>query len=198
MRPAAQNIPDIAAAAIARFAARPLLYGADNKPVSPSSFQYRREAARRTGSLKNWIPQRLFGVQAEASERSALVERSIDLSNNDPHAAGVIDTIATTVVGSGLTPYLTLDSEVLNIDKETARRIQLMQKSAWQTWSFHADAGRRLNFGQIQYLAKLSQLRYGEYFVLVYMLDNPSRPYMLACQVINPQRVFTPVDKLGV
>jgi hypothetical protein len=59
--------------------------------------------------MKNWVPKRLLTRTLEESERLTIVERSIDLVNNDPHAAGVADGFASTIVGSGLTPHPTLN-----------------------------------------------------------------------------------------
>lgn len=187
-----QFMPDISA-----ITGPPKLYGPDNRLLKPSSaYTYRRDAARRTGSLKNWNPRTVYGKQAEALERLDVVERSVDLSYNDPHAAGVIDSFATTVVGAGLVPHPTLDNDVLSLSKDEIRELQSAQRAAWQSWIPFADAGARMDFGQLQYLAKTCMLRYGEYFVLLPMIDDPDRPYSLACQVINPLRVKTPVDML--
>lgn len=177
---------------------KPLLYGPNDKPLRPTgTFAYRRDAAKKTGSMKNWVPSRLFSRQSEAIEREDIVARSIDLTQNDPHAAGVVDTFASTVIGAGLVPHPTLDPDILGIDKEEARRIQLQQRSVYQTWAPIADAGGRMNFGQVQYLSKVCMLRYGEYFVVLPMVKGSSRPYSLACQIIHPLRVKTPVDLLN-
>jgi len=184
--------------AVAAVAGRPLLYGPNNKPLLPSAdYAFRRDAAKRTGSFKNWVPQRLFGKQSEATDREAVVKRSIDLSNNDPHAAGVIDTYAATEIGAGLTPHVAIDTDVFGIEKEEARRIQIQQRSYWQSWAPFADAGGRMNFGQVQYLTKVCMMRYGEFFVVLPMLKDTTRPGSLACQVIHPLRVKTPVDKIS-
>jgi lambda family phage portal protein len=174
----------------------PLLYGPDDKPLRPSSaYTYRRDAAKRTGSLKNWIPQRLWGRQAVALEREKIVERSVDITNNDPHACGIVDTVAATVVGSGLVPHPSLNADILGIDKEAAREIQKKQVAAYQLWYPYADAGARMSFGAIQYLVKRNIMQYGEYLVLLHMIKDPIRPYSLACRVINPMRLKTPTDK---
>ena len=92
--------------AMSSMARKPLLFGPDNRPLQPSSgFQYSRTASKREGSMKNWIPKRLVARQQEALEREAIVARSIDLANNDPHAAGVVESFATTVCGAGLVPH---------------------------------------------------------------------------------------------
>lgn len=193
-----QNQPDAIQTAINAIQAalpRPVLYGPDNRPLKPSgSYAYQREGARRTGTMKNWIPRRLFGKDQEALERLTIVERSIELTNNDPNAAGIVDNIATYVIGSGLTPHITLDAELLGIDKDQARIIQKQMLNAYWEWAPFADSGGRMNFGQIQYLTKTSMLKHGEYFVLLPMIKDPMRPFSLACQVIHPLRVRTPTD----
>ena len=177
-------------------AAPPVLYGPDNRPLRPSgSHAFRRDAARRTGSMKNWVPQRLFGKQAEALEREQIVERSIDLSQNDPNAAGVIENIATYVVGAGLSPHLSLDHDVLGISRKKAKKIQAQQRNIYNAWSLFADAGSRMSFPQLQFLLKCNMLRYGESFTILPMIKDPLRPYSLACQMIHPLRVKTPADR---
>jgi len=191
-------IAQTVAAVAGMMAGKPILFGPSGKPLKPSTgHAFRRDAAQRRGSMKNWVPRRLFGKDAESRERLAIVERSIDLSNNDPNAAGVIENIATYVVGSGLTPHLALDADVLGIDKTKAKTISAQQRAVYDTWTPTADAGGRMNFGQIQYLSKVSMLRYGEHFTLLPMLKDAVRPYSLACQVIHPLRVKTPADKIS-
>ncbi|WP_319406172.1 phage portal protein [uncultured Desulfosarcina sp.] len=180
---------------MAAMAGKPLLYGADNRPLTPSAeYGIRRLAAKRTGSMKNWIPERLLSRDQEAFDRQEIVKRCIDLSQNDPNAAGVVDSFAATVIGAGLNPHPSLDWKLLDIDKDHAREIQRAQRFAYDEWSPWADAGERMNFGQIQYQTKNHMIRFGEYFVLCLMLDDPARPFSLALLVINPLRVKTPVD----
>jgi lambda family phage portal protein len=182
--------------AMAAMTGKPLLYGPDGRTLAPTvTYSLRREAARRSGSLKNWNPQEVFSKQIESRERIDIVKRSVDLSNNDPHAAGIIDTFAATVIGAGLNPIPMVDAAAMGIEQGLADLLEATMISVFNRWAPFADAGGRMHFGHIQYLTKVSMLRYGEYFVLLPMLDDPIRPYSLACQVINPMRVKTPVDK---
>ena len=63
---------------------RPVLVGPDGRPVKSANYQYQRQSAQRKGSMKKWIPQRLMSDQQAAYDRERIVERSIDLINNDP------------------------------------------------------------------------------------------------------------------
>lgn len=177
----------------------PVLYGPNNKPLVPSiSYGYRRTGAKKSGSLKNWLPKRFNTEHEESGERDVIVERSIDLVNNDPHAAGIADGMATTIVGSGLMPHPTLNQDVIKLDKEDIRRIQAEQRAVYAVWNSFADAGQRMNFGAIQFLVQRQLMQYGEYIVLLPMInEDPARPYSLACQVINPLRLRTPVNMMS-
>ena len=156
----------------------PRLYGPDGRLVVPSSgFSLSRAAARQTGSMKNWLPKRLAGRHGEARERERIVERSMDLCQSDPHAAGIVDSTAVTVVGSGLTPHPVLDPDVLDLDQDTVRQLQIKQRAAYLSWVRFADAGDRLTFGAIQFLVLRSFLQYGEYLVLLPMIQDASRPF---------------------
>lgn len=172
----------------------PVLYAPNGSVLPDSTFSYRRSAAKRTGSMKNWIPQRFYDKGTEATEREQIVERAIDLTNNDPNASGIVDTFATTVIGSGLVPHPTLNADIINLPKEEIRALQTSQHTAYQRWYPFADAAERMSFGSIQYVVERSIVRYGEYIVLCHMIDDPLRPYSLALQVINPLRLKTPSD----
>jgi len=188
------NLPTLAASY------KPILYGPNNQPLQPAksaNYQYQRKAAKRTGSMKNWIPRRLTGDQAAAREREAIVERSIDLTNSHPHAAGMVDTFATTIVGGVLNPNPLIDRKLLGLDKAAAREIQNRQKAIFRAWSPFADAGQRMSFGALTYLAQRMVMQYGEFLFLLPMLKDPLRPYSLALQAIHPLRLKTPRDKLN-
>ena len=195
---AQQQIFNKAVEAMASMTGKPVLYGPNGDAIRPTvSYSLRRDAAKKTGSLKNWNPQEVFSNQAEARERSDIVKRSVDLSNNDPHAAGIIDTFATTVIGSGLYPMPMIDANAMGIAQSSADRLESAMSAVFNRWAPFADAGQRMHFGHIQYLSKVSMMRYGEYFCLLPMIkdERPIRPYYLSCQLINPMRVKTPVDK---
>ncbi len=174
---------------------RPILFGADNKPLSPSPhYTYQRTAAKRTGSMKNWMPKRLSGSGAVSMQRERIVERSVDLVENDPNAAGVVDNFATTTIGSGLVAQPDINYKLLGMDKDAGRAVQEAQREAYQIWQGQADAGQRMSFGQIQYLVMRQKMEYGEYLVTLPMIKDPLRAYSLACLAISPMRLKTPVD----
>lgn len=173
---------------------RPALVKPDGSPlILPDQINFKRLAAKRTGSMKKWIPTRL-NENLAAMDRETIVERSVDLAQNDPNAASVVDSFATTIVGSGLMPHPIIDADVLGIDEERATEIENQQKNIFDIWSPFADASEKMNFGQIQFLAQRMIVEYGEYLFIAPMIKDPFRPYMLALQAINPLRLKTPSD----
>jgi lambda family phage portal protein len=180
-------------------AGRPRILGPDGRPVSlpiSANFQFERRSANRKGSLKTWIPRQLDTAQA-ALEREAIGERAIDLVNNDPSASGVVDAFANTVVGPGLLPHPVLDADVLGIEKDAATAIENRQKWVFKRWSPMADAGGRMSFAGVAFLAIRQLIQFGEFFFALPMATDPLRNYMLSIQAIHPLRVKTPVDLLN-
>lgn len=179
---------------------RPVLFGPDNRPLPPrtgasSGYSYSRKSAQRTGTMTNWIPKRLYDPRTIALERERIVERCIELVQDNPYAAGIKDTFAVTVIGPGLIPQPEIDAKALGIDKKEARAIRAQQRAIWRKWSPWADAGGRMTIGGIQFLIECNNIQYGEHIILPRMINKPGRPYALACQVISPQRLDTPTDK---
>lgn len=163
--------------------------------IQPFDRYQRRDAASRTGSMSNWNPTTIHSDSMAALERTKIVERSVNLTHNDPNAAGIIDTLAVTITGAGLRPIPSLNTEILGITPEQARLIEAEQKAVYKEWQPWADAGQRMTDGEIQHLKTRCLFEYGESLELLYMVKDPVRPFMLASMVINPQRLLTPTDK---
>jgi lambda family phage portal protein len=181
-------------------ARHPLIYGPNGSPVQPvisaGYKKFSRESARREGSIKTWIPRRLFGVMSEALEREQISDRASDLVNNNGYAAGAVQTVAVTTIGPGLTPHPTFEPEALGLSKDEARAVQTQMRGVWQAWAPWADAAERMSFGAIQFQAMRNLMQFGEYLALLPMrADDPARPYSLAVQLLHPSRLATPGDK---
>ena len=177
------------------------LYGPDGKPIPPGLFGYSKRAAGNTGSLRNWRPRPLYSDDMAAREREAIQARVCDLVGSDPHAAGAVNAFPQTVVGSGLTPYPSIDDEILpDMTRAQADALEDQMRLVFSRWWPHADACGKMNFGQIQYLWEKCQMQYGEDLTLVHMRPRPGRRYRLCLRVINPMRMKTPTDKrkLGI
>ena len=173
----------------------PRLVDHRGNPITASSdHSYSRKAASTSGDMQTWRPKKLYGRESEAREREAIAARAIDLVQSDPHAAGVVDTYATTVIGAALVPMPSIDREAIGMDKDQARAIQAQQRAVWRDWWPCADAGGSLSgFYDVQFMWVRNLIQFGESFTLLPMINDPSRPFSLACQVIHPLRVKTPI-----
>jgi len=170
------------------------LLGPDGNHIEYDLNKFSRQAAKRTGTLKNWTPTKLWGDMSATAEREFIVERATDLVQSDPHAAGVVSNQAFTVVGDGLKPHPEIDWQFLGIEKAEARKLAAKQIHIYKRWAPYADSGRRMTAGMLQHLLWRSFLQNGEYLVLLQMIEDVNKPYMLSVQVLNPLRLKTPSD----
>jgi lambda family phage portal protein len=165
--------------------------------LMPWGAYQRRDAAKRTGSMSNWNPTTIYSDSVKAMERTKIVDRSTNLVHDDPNAAGIIDTFATTITGAGLRPVPALNPDILGITPVEARRIESEQKSIYKEWQPWADAGERMTDGAIQHLKTRCLFEFGESLDIIYMLNDPARPYAMASMVIDPRRLKTPTDLMS-
>jgi lambda family phage portal protein len=176
-------------------AARPPdLIKPDGSPlISPSPSTYSRTASKKSGSMKKWNPISING-QLQDMERDSVVDRSGDLILNDPNAAGVVETFANTIVGTGLNPHPNFDPGMVGMTDEEGNRFKERCRDIVKIWSPFADVAGRMGFGGVQFLAQRQMVQHGEYLFLVVMDSAPGRPYYLCVQSINPKRLKTPID----
>lgn len=157
---------------------------------------YRGAAKDRLRS--GWSP---YGGSADGDllpELPDLRERSRDLNRNDAFAAAITDTVVANVVGTGLRPQARIDRDTVEIEDAAATDFEQQCERAWKRWLPHADAQNRLDFYDIQALVYRQVKENGEVLILPLMVtDDPSRPYSLALEVIEADRLATPTDKLG-
>ncbi len=157
----------------------------------------RRSAGQYSGMLGNWFVEKLDRMAA-ARQRETIVDRADSLFNNDPHAASIIDSMATNIVGTGLVPQAAIPARALGWSDEVARSVRDQQELAFSLWAKHyADARGRVPFWMMQLLTMYSLLNHGEYFRQPVMLKDPTRLFSLALQSIHPLRVRTPRGQEG-
>ena len=160
-----------------------------------SATSYRGASKDRTKA--NWFP---FSGSADADllpELHALRERSRDLNRSDAFASAVTDTVVANVIGTGLRPQANVDRDAVTIGDKRATTFELQCERAWCRWLPYADAQNRLDFYDIQALIYRQILENGDVILLPLMVkDDPSRPYSLALEVIEADRLSTPSDYL--
>ncbi len=151
--------------------------------------------ASRDRLRSSWIP---YGGSADEDllpDLNDLRERSRDLARNDGVASGIISSMVSNVVGHGIVPQCQLDKEKINLSDDQAEKFQKDIESAWELWGPFADTAGRMSFWEIQQLVQSQVLINGEAIIIREMVDESWRPYSLAFNVIESDRMDTPSDK---
>src|SRR3989338_12006 len=153
------------------------------------------KGASRDRLRSSWIPGGGSADQDLLPELSDIRERSRDLNRNDAHASGITSTMTINVIGTGIRPQSRVDKEDLGITESLANDFQKKAERAWKRWMPYADAGERMDFYEIQQLVDRQILENGEAIIVPLRLKDEDRPYPLALQLIESDRLNTPTDK---
>jgi lambda family phage portal protein len=124
-------------------------------------------------------------------------QRCRDLALNAPVVAGMLNTITTNVVGRGLIPEPTPDTEILGMDKDEAKTWKKTVLRYWEAFvaeSQECDVRRRDNFYELQALVFRSMLESGDVFVTLPYVDFPGSQSLidLRLQTIEADCISNP------
>ena len=183
----------------------------------------RRQRFARTKALTTYIANRgysdagasyskkaLKGFQADSGHPSedidynnwTLRQRSRLLYMGAPIATGALRRTRTNVVGSGLRLKCAINTDVLGMTQEQAAEWQRRTEAEFALWASRKDACDATgvnDFYGLQQLALLSWLMSGDVFALIKRFAPTGvAPYSLRVQLIEADRVRTPVDKSAV
>ncbi len=145
----------------------------------------------------SWFPGGGSADEDIIPDLSIIRERSRDLNRNDAHASGITNTMTTNVIGTGIRPQSRVDCDLLHVSDEEADKFQKQAEHAWKRWHPAADAGKRMDFYEIQQLVDRQILENGEAVIIPTMIKDKKRPYSIALQVIESDRLATPPDRRG-
>lgn len=149
-------------------------------------------------SLLGWNSTSLSPDEDINENLDLLRQRTRDLyMGGAPIATGAIKTTRTNVVGSGLVLKPSIDPKFLKMTDEEAENWKLTVIREFEYWatSINCDKLRLNNFYELQQLAFLSQLLSGDVFVLLPYKHRKGFIYDLRIQIIESDRVGTPLDK---
>ena len=105
-----------------------------------------------------------FGADALRAWSRALVR-------DNAYAWGVVDTIVSSVVGSGITAQ----SQVETPEGTDIEDVNELRDKVWLEWCEVCDVNGRLSFAEIQQLAQREMVEAGE--VLIHLVNTPSEKY---------------------
>lgn len=131
---------------------------------------------------------------------ATLRQRARMLYMSSPVATAAIQTNRTKIVGTGLTLKSTLDSALLGLTSEAAKKWQSRTEAEFRMWSKreNCDTLGLNSFIGLQQLALKSWLASGDVFVLLKRRKaTPLNPYTLRLHLIEADRVSTPSEYCG-
>jgi lambda family phage portal protein len=127
-----------------------------------------------------------------------LRQRGRMLYMSSPVAASAIKTNRTKVVGVGLSLKSNIDSDLLGLSAEAAKKWQHTTEREFMLWAGkkeNCDALGVSSFTQMQGLALMSWLMCGDVFAVIQRRQvTPLNPYTLRIHMIEADRISTPVS----
>lgn len=150
-------------------------------------------ASQRRPALRHWRPSAGDANDDTLGDLASLRARSRDLVRNAPLATGALNTLVTSIVGTGLSLQSRIDRQAIGLDDARADAWQQQAEREWRLWceSLDCDATRIQDFYGLQALALRSTLESGDVFVLLPSLPRGG-PIQLAVQLIEADRVCNP------
>ncbi len=155
-----------------------------------------RRAAGSQGTMSNWNP-RVVPESVMPRSRVKIVERSLDLEANDPHVAGLIESININTVGSGFRAQAKIKSDQVPMVPAQISLTQRQQEWEWKLFSKNCDITQKKHFEDYCLLMDRCMLNRGEYLVVARMKKKKSDRHALKLQIVDPLRLKTPSDKLN-
>lgn len=154
-----------------------------------------RSASGMSKNTAGWSVSQGSADSDSIPDLPTLRAQSSDLVRNDPLATGAIASNVTAVVGAGVVPQSRVDYEFLGVSEETAaawqRQAERIFNNVASTTDF--DSERKQTFWQMQGTVQRGKLERGDCFALRRMIRRPRKVLELAVQLIESDRVATPI-----
>jgi capsid protein len=151
-------------------------------------------ASRQTKSMAGWLTSR-GGPDADITLNLDLLrQRSRDLCMGEPLAIGALKTIRTNEIGAGLKLNSQIDAKFLGLSDDQAIEWEEATEREFALWadSLSCDASRRCNLGELEALARLSELMSGDVFVMLPSIQRQGDRYDLKVKLLEADRVSDP------
>lgn len=151
-------------------------------------------ARRDRPGLGAWNPLAGDANADTLSDLPTLRARTRDLARNAPLAGAALNAQVTHVVGTGLSLQALPDSGALSLTDDEAREWADNTEREWRllTESPDCDVTRTQNFYALTALAFRSAIESGDCLALLPFVSRPGRPYKLAVQIVEADRLCNP------
>lgn len=151
-------------------------------------------ASRTRRATVNWNPREGSPNADVQYDLPTLRARSRDLVRNEPIATGAINTLVTSVIGTGLQLEPMIDAKALGMTPEEADAWEEEVEREWCLFSDspEIDLARTSCFTDLQALAFRAMLESGDVFVLRTTAARHGSPYRTKLQLVEADRVSNP------
>lgn len=157
-------------------------------------------ASRSSQELAGWNPMAVSADAAFLPERDIIVARVRDLVRNDGWAAGSVRRELDNVVGAELRLSAKPDWRALGLTAEWASEFASQVEALWRLYTddprFMCDATRHDTMGGLFGQAYRHYVVDGEALAVLLWLPNRGGRYATAVQIIDPDRLSNPSDRM--
>ncbi|MGV0982317.1 MAG: phage portal protein [Polynucleobacter sp.] len=176
--------------------AAPIKSSSDARQVSAGAYKGGERTSR---ELAFWRPRLESGDKSTLPQKADIEARARDLARNNGYAAGVLDTVRDRVVGHRYRLALQPDYKRLGIDRtvlrEWARHVEGLFQAYFDDPEAHIDAARRRTGVELLRAAMVSDIVAGETILTREWRESSNAPYSTCFQLIEPEKVATPIGK---
>jgi len=154
-------------------------------------------AARRSRLKNDYTISHGSADEDHFPDLEELRQRSRGLFRNNGTASSVMSTMITNIISSGVRPQSRVDTASLGIDTEnegnrkSIDKFQSEAESVWRRWMPFVDS-QGTEFMELETLIFRSILENGEVIVLPIRIKDPNRPFSLALEIVESDRLETP------
>ncbi len=155
-------------------------------------------ADRTRRSQRFWMTRATSADQATLPDLVDLRSASRDLARNNALATGALNTVATSVVGTGLAVQPGILAKRLGLTEEQARQWNGLSREIFELWASNplwCDVTGRQSFYELQELAFRSAMESGDCFALLPMEKFANEPFATKVQLVEADRVCNPDGK---
>ena len=167
--------------------------------ASVDSLYETRGASGEPQGMRDWTPGLRSADGDWLPRRDQAVARTRDLDRTNPWISSGVDKQVDMLVGGTFRLNSKPSAKMLGIDQDAADQLGQDIQAAFAAWAedpiFRCDAERTLNFtGMMGLIAR--EFVGGEATAVVRWLEEPGRDYATAVQIVDPDRLSNPNNKM--
>lgn len=152
-------------------------------------------ASKSRRQTANWSTTDTDADGTNTHDLSTLRERSHDLVRNNPLASGILNTKATSVIGSGMKLNANVDEKVLGISVEESKILNKQIENEYELFCKQADLRRTFHFNLMQAVIYNGEKESGDVLINLPMVQRPESPYFTKIQIIEGDRISNPDNR---